>query len=188
MKHLAAVVFFLWFLSPAASAQDKPNFTGTWILDVAKSSITPSPELPIEPETLIVTQSEKELQFERRVAGETTKQTVLFDYPTAEFNGRSGAFEGISASWKHGALVLTGAAETPESQRARRANKEKPPPIPNLTPSFTPQLKPVSVLTWALSDGGQTLTVQGLAVRVWTEPTGDKVSEEVRAMWVYRKQ
>jgi hypothetical protein len=174
MKHLAAAVLFLLLIPVAVSAQDKPNFSGTWALDVARSSVTPSPERPLEPETLVVTQTEKELRFERRVAGETTKQVVLFDHPVITSDGPSGAIEGIRGSWKHDVLVLTGWAETR-------------PPIPSLSPPSSPRLEPASILTWALIDGGKTLTVQGLAFRVWLEATGEKVTEEVRATWVYRK-
>jgi hypothetical protein len=188
MNHLAAALLLL-LVPSAAFAQTEPNFSGTWILDVARSSIMPRPELPIEPETLIVVQSGKELRWERQVAGETTKQAVLFDYPTATRNQRSDAIGAIQASWKQDVLILTGLAETPESQRSRRANKGRPPsPIPSLRPSFTPRVEPASILTWALSDGGKTLTIQGMAVRKWSETNGDKVSEEIRSRWVYRRQ
>jgi|WetSurMetagenome_2_1015567.scaffolds.fasta_scaffold17448_5 hypothetical protein len=186
MRHLTAVALFLSLVSTAASAQTKPNFSGTWILDLARSSVTPRAEL--EPETLVVAQTDKELRFQRQVADERTTQVVLFDYPTATGTGSTGGITGIRASWKDERLILTGWAETPASRRSRSANKSRPSPLPSLDPSSVPRAEPMSILSWSLENGGQTLTIQGLAFRVWTEPGGDRVTEELRAKWVYKKQ
>ena len=59
---LLAAAMVLFALAISASAQKAPNFSGTWVLDAAKSKPA---ETTIESQTLTVTQTPAELKVER---------------------------------------------------------------------------------------------------------------------------
>lgn len=62
-SFIFAAFFSLCVFAFSASAQEKAtNFSGTWALDVGKSKL--SDRMPIESQTLTVTQSEKEIKIE----------------------------------------------------------------------------------------------------------------------------
>jgi hypothetical protein len=178
-----ALALFLFFGAAPATPQTKPDFSGTWVLDVARSSISPAPATPITPETLVVSQSETELKYERRSDGTSTSQIILLDYPQT-MRGSSGAMMGIRANWKGDSLVLTGFSETGRKSRAQ--NRQ---PLPSLVPPpDLPELNRSSILVWSLSDGGRVLTLQGAAVLFFVASTGERVSQATNATWVYLKQ
>ena len=92
MKPLAAFAILLLLSAGIALAQTKPDFSGSWVLDVERSwSGSPSGP-PVPRETLVVSQNLTELSFERsseRVArvltlyGEDSARTSPAGYPIA---------------------------------------------------------------------------------------------------------
>ncbi len=62
-NFVLAAVLGLFVFALSASAQDKAvNFSGTWTLDVSKSKL--SDRMPIESQTLTVTQTDKDIKIE----------------------------------------------------------------------------------------------------------------------------
>ncbi|MBK8465513.1 MAG: hypothetical protein IPL32_06745 [Chloracidobacterium sp.] len=62
-KNFMLAAFLSLFVALSASAQDKAaNFSGTWTLDVSKSKM--SDRMPIESQTLTVTQTDKDIKIE----------------------------------------------------------------------------------------------------------------------------
>ena len=147
MARLTAAALLLLLAAPA-TPQTTRDFSGTWVLDVARSSISPAPDSPLAPETLIVTQTEKELKYERRSDGATTSQVVLLDYPQVQ-TGQSGAMTGIRAGWKGNSLVLTGWQETAGPRQPKEKGRPRPVPFagpaparPRPQPQFDTRLVP----------------------------------------------
>src|SRR4051794_21512349 len=62
-NFVLAAVFSLFVLAFTVSAQEKAaSFSGTWTLDVSKSKM--SDRMPIESQTLTVTQTDKDIKIE----------------------------------------------------------------------------------------------------------------------------
>ncbi len=66
MKSTApAVLFAVFCLSPATSAQDHPDLSGTWTMDPSRSALAVQNE-PVRSRTLVINQSATELAIETR--------------------------------------------------------------------------------------------------------------------------
>jgi hypothetical protein len=160
MKGLAGFALFLFTVPALAGAQTKPNFTGTWVLDVAKSSASAGE--PLEPETLVVAQTDTELKFER--SGEPGARVVRLDGKVSRMGGAL-----IHANWKRDTLTMAADVGFAPEQLADRR--------------FA-----VTLLAWSLSGDGKTLTVDGVATRRVTEPSGTTVTDQRNVKRVYRKR
>jgi len=174
MKPLAAFAFFLLFVPGFATAQTKPDFSGSWVLDVGLSW-SGSPNAPRLPrEILVVSQNLTELSFERsseRVArvvtlyGEDVPRTSPQGYPVV----------GTRAQWNGKALdvmILTkgGAAKS----------------FQGFGTGATYAV--VNMLTWSLSADGNLLTVEGTESSRDVRATGKNPQERIKVQRVYRRQ
>lgn len=163
MKRLAGFALFLFVAPGLAGAQTRPNFTGTWVLDVGTSSASTGGEL--KPETLLVTQTDTELKFQR--SGEPGTRVVRLD---GDFQRTGGAI--VHANWKGDTLTMTADVGFSPEQLADRVG------------AFA-----VTFLAWSLSGDGKTLTVDGMATRRVTERSSrTTVTGQLTVKRVYRKQ
>jgi hypothetical protein len=147
----------------ATASQAKPDFSGTWILDIERSSIGAPERQRLPAETLVVKQTDAELTFNLDLGDGAAKRTVPTDGEKHEWTGRDGASYEVEAKWMVGRLVMTAAASRPSFLRITR-------------------------LSWSLSADGKELTVVGTSVdRSWERPN-ETVSSEVTTSRVYRRQ
>jgi len=111
IRALAAAVF-VYLAVPSAYLQDqKPNFTGTWTLDVAKSDFGPTP-LP-DAMTLVIRHQDPEVSIASSVKNQSTDSTgdVTFTIDAKEHAGkmRVNAVDHdaqLTGMWDGKALVL----------------------------------------------------------------------------------
>lgn len=166
MNALTALAFFL-FLVPAIS---RPDFSGTWILDVNRSRVSTAPESPLRQETLIVMQTETELLIERH-STTTTTHTIRLDGVT----GVPGSTARVRPVWFGRMLCLmVESPSTPEQWFWRTDSL-----------SFSPVS---SNLRWSLSPDGKVLTLAGTTTPRVEDLAGKRATEKIAARWVYRKQ
>jgi hypothetical protein len=181
--NVALALFLLLAATPAIS-QTKPDFSGTWVLDAAVSSISPSPGVPLPPETMVVTQTKKDIRYERRSDGITESQAFLLEYPRTVIGKADRPMMAIQSDWKDASLVLTGYSDTGRKTRAQ-SNQ----PLPSLVPPREiPELNLMSMLVWSLSDGDRVLTVRGTALSFDLDANGDRIRQKTYTTRVYRKQ
>ena len=148
-KAGAGLAAFVLFAAVAAAAA-KPNFTGTWVLDAAKSEGLGGPQggTPA-PETMIVTQDGDKLAFERTFKSpqgdRVQKDTYTADGKEGEFtmSMRGGETKGKRiAKWSADGSVLEvndkATFDTPQGAMSTESNSK-----------------------WTLSADGKTLTVEG---------------------------
>lgn len=120
--------------SPAAFSADKPNLTGTWLLNVKKSEFGPSPG-PDKFERKIV-HNDPELKMTTTQSFQSQERTndVVYITDGAEHTVKSGQGEAqITATWKGNNLEV-------KSVRNVQGNEI------------------VAVETWTLGEDGKTLT------------------------------
>ena len=166
-KAGAGLAAFVLFAAVAAAA--KPNFTGTWVLDPAKSEGLGGPQggTPA-PETMIVTQDGDKLAFERTFKSpqgdRVQKDTYTADGKEGEFTMPArggGETKGKrTAKWSADGSVLEvndkATFDTPNGAMSTEANSK-----------------------WTLSADGKTLTVESTR----TSQRGEQKSKRV-----YNKQ
>jgi hypothetical protein len=142
----------------------KPDFSGTWILDTERSSISAPDRRPLPTETLVVKQRETDLTFNLDLGDGATRQTVRIDGERHAWTGRNGMAHEVEAKWgKDSQLVMTAAASRPSFLR-------------------------ITSMSWSLSADGKELTLTGTSFdRSWAQPN-ETVISEVRTTRVYRKR
>lgn len=113
---VAGVLFGVAVLACASFAQDKPNFSGTWILDVAKSDFGPVPGPTSETEK--IEQNGQTIKISVSGEGEQGKQQFTYTYVTdgkevtvsPDAPGAHPApevtMQSISSEWEGAALVV----------------------------------------------------------------------------------
>jgi hypothetical protein len=155
MKTLTVVALFLSLVPTIALAQAKPDFSGTWVLDVDKSwsGTKDGPRLPAE--MLVVKQTATELTFEQ--SREPGALVVRLDGEESVQDSPMGRAK-LRAKWEGDRLVMTMKAVA------------------------------ASILSWSLSADGKVLTVDGAAFTIKRQPTGEKVTEELKIRRVYQRQ
>ncbi len=116
-------VFLALVVAALAFAQGKPNFSGTWTLDTAKS------EMPggggggrgMGGGPMTVTQNDKQLTVERTMGENTMKQVYNLDGTESknEMMGRGGQTmtSTATAKWEGDKLVITTKSEGPNGPR-----------------------------------------------------------------------
>jgi hypothetical protein len=109
---LAAVVVAL-ALPGAASAQGRPDFTGTWTLDLAKSNMgaPAGSAAAARPVVLVITQTATVMTVERRAGDRSDSATLKLDGTESVNKTPSGADVKTTAKWV-GATLVTHAKMT----------------------------------------------------------------------------
>lgn len=158
MKALTAVALFLFLVPALALAQAKPDFSGTWILDVQNSWVGTKDGPPLPAEALVVRQTKAELTFERAGEGEPGTLAVRLDGEESVSDSPTGRTK-LRATWEGDRLVIT-------MEDAVAA----------------------SILSWSLSADGKVLTVVGTAIIIRRQETGEKVTEELKVERVYQRR
>ena len=131
---ILAVVF-----AEFAQAAPVPDFSGTWVLNVAKSTLTK--DTAIKSQTIVIENKKSAIVFHYKTDGKKSTETYTPDgKKRVSMNMSSGQLTS-SANWKDSALVIESTLDIK---------------IPNATVVVT-GLKPV-VDTWTLSADGRTLT------------------------------
>jgi hypothetical protein len=108
---ISAAVFLL-LANGAAHAQQKPDFTGTWIMDMSRSESAAqgtdvSPQRPVK---LIVRQSPADFNIETDRDGTTERLRFVFgqsESPVATTGRRSADVEPAGVEWRGSDLVTT---------------------------------------------------------------------------------
>ena len=113
---VVALLFAVAVLACASFAQDKPNFSGTWILDVAKSDFGPVPGPTSETEK--IEQNGQTIKISASAEGEQGKQQFTFTYVTdgkeitvspdapAAHPAPEVTMQSISSAWEGATLVV----------------------------------------------------------------------------------
>ena len=107
---ISAAVLFL--LANVAHGQQKPDFTGTWIMDMSRSESAAqgtdvSPKRPVK---LIVRQSPADFNIETDRDGATERLRFVFgqsEYPVATTGRRNADIEPAAVEWRGSDLVTT---------------------------------------------------------------------------------
>ena len=132
---LVVVGMFSEFVKAAAT----PDFSGTWVLNVAKSTL--SKDSTIKSQTIVIDNKKSAIVFHYKTDGKKSTETFTPDgKKRVSMNTSSGQLTS-SASWNDSVLVIESTLDIK---------------IPNATVVVT-GLKPV-IDTWRLSDDGRTLT------------------------------
>lgn len=134
MTLILAAVF-----SALAQGAAPPDFSGTWVLNLAKSTL--AKDNTVKSETIAVDYKKSKIVFHYKTDGKKSTETyvpdgqprVVDDMPTGQLISK--------ASWRDSALVIESTLQVK---------------IPNVTVSVT-GLKPV-VDTWTVAADGRTLT------------------------------
>lgn len=161
MKKLFALTAVLCFLSVAAMAQKKADFSGVWSLDVAKSQL--GERSRIESMTMTVAQTGNDL----KVTTETKRQAPPADAPQGGGRGMGrGGFGGgdSTVTYSLDGKETTAEVDGPMGKMPvkYKASAEGNKATLSSTRSFSGPMGDVTVTskdTWTLSDDGKTLTV-----------------------------
>lgn len=115
-RKAVTVLFAVAVLACAAFAQDKPNFSGTWILDVAKSDFGPVPGPTSQTDK--IEQSGQTIKVSVSADGEQGKQQFTYTYVTdgkdvtvspdapAAHPAPEVTLQNISSAWEGAVLVV----------------------------------------------------------------------------------
>src|SRR5215813_11255815 len=133
-----ALVLAVMF-SGFATAAEAPDFSGTWVLDVAKSTLPK--DSTIKSQTIVIDNKKSAIVFHYKTDGKKSTETYTPDGKRRLSVKTSSGQLNSSASWHDSALVIESTLDIK---------------IPNATVVVT-GLKPV-VDTWSLSADGRTLT------------------------------
>jgi hypothetical protein len=97
MKSVLLAAMVLALATWDVQAQARPDFSGTWVLDAAKSDQGAAGRGPAGP--VVIKQTATEITV--------GAITVKFDGTPAEFQGRGGATQKVTAKWDGNRLVST---------------------------------------------------------------------------------
>jgi hypothetical protein len=158
---LAALVLF----AAVASAAAKSNFTGTWVLDAAKSEGGGPPGAPVPEETMTVKQDGDKISVERKIKGQQGERTQADTY---------------TADGKETDFTMQMRGNEAKGKRTSKWSADGGALEVNDKVSFdTPNgaMTSTSTAKWALSADGKTLTVEGSR----TSPRGEQKFKRVYA-------
>jgi len=109
-------------LSGSLVAQAKPDFTGTWQMDMTRSE-SAAQAMPIPRATVIIAQTPTVLRIETRMGGNTAIQTArMKDVENPGRVGASGSHQDAELCWDGDALVTT-AVETEHGMTLTRTGR-----------------------------------------------------------------
>lgn len=126
-------------LSAFAKAAAVPDFSGTWVLNVAKSTL--QKDSTIKSQTLVIDNKKSAIVFHYKTDGKKTTETYTPDGKKRVSLKMSSSQLTSSASWNDSVLVIESTLDIK---------------VPNVTVIVT-GLKPV-IDTWTLSTDGRTLS------------------------------
>ena len=129
-----AVMFSLF-----ATATEAPDFSGTWVLNLAKSTLPK--ESTIKSRTIVIENKKSAIVFHYKTDGKKSTETYTPDGKKRVSVNMSSGQLNSSASWQDSVLVIESTLDIK---------------IPNATVIVT-GLKPV-IDTWTVTDEGRTLT------------------------------
>ena len=140
MRPLATFTLVLLAMFPAlAQASAAPDFSGTWVLNVTKSTL--AKDSNIKSQTIVIDYKKSAIMFHYKTDGKKSTETYTPDgKKRASLNMSSGQLTS-SASWHDSALVIESTLDIK---------------VPNATVIVT-GLKPI-IDTWTLAADGRTLT------------------------------
>ena len=122
-----------------ATAAETPDFSGTWVLNVAKSTL--AKDSPTKSETIVIENKKSAIVFHYKTDGKKSTETYTPDGKKRAAMKMSSGQLNSSASWHDSVLVIESTLDIK---------------IPNATVVVT-GLKPV-IDTWTLTAEGRTLT------------------------------
>jgi hypothetical protein len=125
-----------------ATAAETPDFSGTWVLNVAKSTLPM--DSTIKSRTIIIENKKSAIVFHYKTDGKKSTETYTPDGKKRVSVNMSSGQLNSSASWRDSVLVIESTLDIK---------------IPNATVVVT-GLKPV-IDTWTLTAEGRTLTHDG---------------------------
>jgi hypothetical protein len=136
---LITITLVIAVMSVFATAAEAPDFSGTWVLNVAKSTLPK--DGTIKSRTIVIESKKSAIVFHYKTDGKKSTETYTPDgKKRASVNMSSGQLNS-SASWHDSVLVIESTLDIK---------------IPNATVVVT-GLKPV-IDTWTLTAEGRTLT------------------------------
>jgi hypothetical protein len=136
---LITITLVIAVMSVFATAAEAPDFSGTWVLNVAKSTLPK--DSTIKSRTIVIENKKSAIVFHYKTDGKKSTETYTPDgKKRASVNMSSGQLNS-SASWHDSVLVIESTLDIK---------------IPNATVVVT-GLKPV-IDTWTLTAEGRTLT------------------------------
>lgn len=136
---ITIALFLAVICSECAKASAVPDLSGTWVLNVAKSTLPK--DSTIKSQTIIIDNKKSAIAFHYKTDGKKSTETYTPDgKKRVSLNMSSGQLTS-SANWKDSVLVIESTLDIK---------------VPNATVVVT-GLKPV-VDTWTLSADGRTLT------------------------------
>jgi len=141
MRHLLATITLVLAVIFSALAQTTapPDFSGTWVLNAAKSTLPK--DSAIKSQTIVIENKKSAIVFHYKTDGKKSTETYTPDgKKRVSVNTSSGQLTS-SASWHDSVLVIESTLDIK---------------IPNATVAVT-GLKPV-IDTWRLATDGRTLT------------------------------
>jgi hypothetical protein len=141
VRHLLITFTLVLAVTFSAPAQTTgvPDFSGTWVLSAAKSTL--AKDSTIKSETIVVTYKKSTIVFDYKTNGKKSKETFTPDGQKSVTSDMPSGQLTSSASWRDSVLVI-------ESRLDIK--------VPNATVVVT-GLKPV-IDTWTLAADGRTLT------------------------------
>lgn len=125
--------------SESAKATAAPDFSGTWVLNAAKSTLPK--DITIKSQTIIIENKKSAIVFHYKTDGRKSTETYSPDGKKRVSRNMSSSQLTSSASWNDSVLVIESTLDIK---------------VPNATVVVT-GLKPV-IDTWTLSADGRTLT------------------------------
>ena len=141
MRHLLLTISLVLAVIPPefAKAAEVPDFSGTWALNVAKSTFPT--DSAIKSQTVVIENKKSAIIFRYKTDGKKSTETYTPDgKKRVSLNTSSGQLNS-SASWRDSVLVIESTLDIK---------------VPNATVVVT-GLKPV-IDTWSLAADGRTLT------------------------------
>lgn len=136
---LLLAAMFSEFAKATAAPTAAPDFSGTWVLNLAKSTLPK--DSTIQSQTIIIDNKKSAIVFHYKTDGKTLTETYRPDGKKRVSRNMSSSQLSSSASWKDSVLVIESTLDIK---------------VPNATVVVT-GLKPV-IETWTLSPEGRTLT------------------------------
>ena len=135
----AAVLLLLMVLPLAAQTAPAPDFTGTWVLNLAKS--VPGKDSTVKEETIVIANKKSTVVFSYKTDGKKSTEKYTPDGQPRVMQDLSSGELISKARWQGSSLIIESTLQIK---------------IPNVTVNVT-GLKPV-VDTWTLASDGQTLS------------------------------
>jgi hypothetical protein len=138
-QFLITITLVIAVMSGFATAAEAPDFSGTWVLNVAKSTLPK--DSTTKSETIVIENKKSAIVFHYKTDGKKSTETYTPDGKKRVSVNMSSGQLNSSASWHDSVLVIESTLDIK---------------VPNATVVVT-GLKPV-VDTWTLTAEGRTLT------------------------------